>query len=107
MSSKIVNGPLIGSDPNIKVTNSFDYSKASKVFFEFITRESLAALLEIIFKQVKDEILKLVAETSTRIIKEQVSLKSKAISSVLSAGVGSGLIALNNVIKTPNTSEFT
>jgi hypothetical protein len=49
MSSKIVNGPLIGSDPNIKVTNSFDYSKASKVFFEFITRESLAALLEIIF----------------------------------------------------------
>jgi hypothetical protein len=107
MSSKIVNGPLTGSSPNIKATNSFDYSKASKVFFEFITRESLAALLEIIFKQVKDEILKLVAETSARIIKEQVSLKSKAISSVLTAGVNSGLIALGSVIKTPNTSEFT
>jgi len=107
MSSKIVNGPLTGTDPNIKVNNSFDYSKATKVFFEFVTRESLAALLEITFKQVKAEILKLVAETASRIIKEQVALKSKAISNVLTAGVGSGLIALDSAIKIPNTSEFT
>lgn len=107
MASKIVNGPLTGTDPNIKVNNSFDYSKATKVFFEFVTRESLAALLEIIFKQLKFEILKLVSEVSSRIIKEQVALKSKAISNILTAGVGSGLIALDTVIKTPNTSEFT
>lgn len=107
MSSKIINGPINTTEPNVKVNNSFDYSKATKVFFEFVTRESLAALLEIVFKQVKTEILKLVTETASRIVKEQLALKSKAISNVLTAGLNSGLIALDSVIKTPNTSEFT
>lgn len=97
ISSKTIN------DIIVNVTDGFDYVKAVKVFFEFVTRESLAALLEIIFDEIKQEILKLVAEISLKIIKEQADLRIKAIASIVT-GVVEGLIS---TIPVPNTSEFT
>lgn len=97
ISSKTVN------DITINVTDGFDYAKATKVFFEFVTRESLAALLEIIFREVKREIMKLVAEIGLKIVKEQADLRIKAIASIVT-GVAEGLIL---TIPVPNTSEFT
>ena len=97
ISSKTVN------DITVNVTDGFDYAKATKVFFEFVTRESLAALLEIIFREVKDEIMKLVGEIALKIVKEQADLRIKAIASIVT-GFTEGLIS---TIPVPNTSEFT
>lgn len=115
--SKLVNGPLnpltppVGSgapanvdiDAKIKVPDGFNYSKATSVFFEYVAREALAALLEIVFRKIKQEILKLVAEFAVKIIKEQANIRIKAISSIVS-GIVSGLIT---TIPIPNTSEYT
>ena len=97
ISSKTVN------DITVNVTDGFDYAKATKVFFEFVSREALAALLEIIFREVKQEIMKLVAEIGLKIVKEQADLRIKAIASIVT-GVAEGLIS---TIPVPNTSEFT
>ena len=97
ISSKTVN------DIAVNASDGFDYAKATKVFFEFVTRESLAALLEIIFKEVKQEIMSLVEQIAIKIIKEQADLRIKAISSIVT-GVAEGLIS---TIPTPNISEFT
>lgn len=114
MASKLVNGPLNPTTPavgfggsnidaNIRVPNGFDYAKATSVFFEFVARESLAALLEIIFRQAKEEILKLVAGIILKITKEQANKKIKALA-FLTGGVVSGLLAS---VPTPDTSKFT
>jgi len=97
ISSKTVN------DMTVNATDGFNYAKATKVFFEFISRESLAALLEIIFKQVKHELIKLVAEIGVKIVKEQSKIKMKAIASIVTGVVEGVLITM----PTPNTSEFT
>jgi hypothetical protein len=97
ISSKTVN------DIAINVSDGFDYAQATKVFFEFVTRESLAALLEIIFKEVKREIISLVGDIAIKIIKEQADLRLKAIASIVT-GVAEGVLM---TIPTPNTSEFT
>ena len=117
LCTKLVNGPLsnltppVGSgapvgvdiDAKIKVPNGFDYSKATSVFFEFVAREALAALLEIIVKVVKREIIKLVADYAAKIVKEQADIRIKAITSI-TAGIVEGLIS---TIPIPNTSEYT
>lgn len=97
ISSKTVN------DITVNVTNGFDYAKATKVFFDFVSRESLAALLEIIFREVKREIMKLVAEIAVKIIKEQSDIRLKAISSIVT-GTVEGVLS---TIPTPNLSSFT
>lgn len=84
MSLKMVKGPLNNDTPNLSVKNSFDFSSASKVFFEFVVRESLAALLEILYNQLKKEILNLLILTTTSIVKEQLKLKYKILSGSLS-----------------------
>jgi hypothetical protein len=114
MASRLVNGPLSPTTPavgfggpniegNIKVPNGFDYAKATSVFFEFVARESLAALLEIIFRQAKEEILKLVAAIIIKITKEQANKKIKALT-FLTGGLVEGLLAS---VPTPDTSKFT
>jgi len=97
ISSKTVNNIAVNA------SDGFDYAKATKVFFEFVTRESLAALLEILFKEVKREIISLVEQIALKIIKEQADLRIKAIASIVTGVVG-GVIS---TIPTPNTSEFT
>lgn len=117
LCSKLVNGPLspltppvgggapigIDIDAKIKVPKGFDYAKAASVFFEFVARESLAALLEIVFRKIKQEIMRLIAEFAAKIIKEQANIRVKAIASIVS-GVAAGLIS---TIPIPNTSEYT
>lgn len=116
LCTKLVNGPLspltppVGSgapvgvdiDAKIKVPNGFDYAKATKTFFEFVSREALAALLEIIIKVVKREIIKLVADYAAKLAKEQANKKLKALI-FLTGGIVDGLLAS---IPTPDTSKF-
>ena len=100
LCSKIVNGPLpqqplppLGTQtnvttttiPNIKVENSFDFSKANSVFFEYVVRKSSDALLEIILNKVKQEIIKIVKEQIILIIKEKAKMRAKAIKSTYAA----------------------
>lgn len=120
LCTKLVNGPLSSSTPpvgspnipppigvdidaKIKVPNGFDYAKATKVFFEFVSREALAALLEVIVKVVKREIIKLVEYYATKLAKEQADKRIKALA-FLTGGIVDGLIS---AIPTPDTSKFT
>lgn len=80
------------NDVVLNVTNSFDYAKATKVFFEYVVRESLAAILEIIFKYIKKQVLLLVSQIAAKIIKDQIKLKIKAISSIVTGVVDNQLI---------------
>lgn len=113
LASKLVNGPLNPATPsvgfgganidaNIKVPSGFDYAKASSVFFEFVAREALAALLEIVFKQIKKEIMVLVAQTTVKIAKDQSKLKIKTLT-FLTGGIIDGLLASVTI---PDTSKF-
>jgi len=94
--------PSINTSAITSMSDGFDYAKATKVFFEYVTRESLAALLEIIFKKVKAEIIKLVEEQVIKIFKDQAKLKVKLLSSIVT-GVVDGILTS---IPTPDTSEF-
>lgn len=110
---KLVNGPLTPPPPavgaggsnnaNINVDNGFDYAKATKVFFEYVSREALSALLEIVYKEVKKEIMNLVQQIVVKMIKERVKLKSKQLTFLLNGTVESllttGLNAAESAIK--------
>jgi len=120
LSNKIVNGPLtpnpppVGvpggsatvTSPNVNANTSFDYAKASKVFFEYVVRESSAALLEILFNLAKREILNLVISVAANITKTQSSLKIKRLLNVVRVvdvpGIAEGVL---NAIPPPNTSQ--
>jgi hypothetical protein len=94
-------------EPNTVNLNSvnftFDFAVANRVFFEYVVRESGAALLEILYNQVKEEILKIVACIVAVLIKEAVNKKIQILKS-LTGGFNkvSGLIP----IKENNISQF-
>jgi len=90
IANKIVNGPITTTTPNLTFRNSFDYTRAEKVFFEYVSREVGAALLKIVYEQLKKEILSIIQGAAERIIKELADLRYKAVSSVLT-GVVNGL----------------
>lgn len=64
--------------------NSFDFAKANKVFFEYVVRESGAALLKILYEQVKEEVKKIVAELVLSLIKEAVTKRTNQLKSLTS-----------------------
>lgn len=97
LSMKTVN------DIIFNVTDGFDYFKATKVFFIYVVRESLAALLEIIFRQLKKEILSLVGEIAIKIAKERAKLRVKQINNIVFGSIEGLLLS----IPTPNTSKYT
>jgi hypothetical protein len=86
-----------------EVTSSHEFTFQNKVFFEFVARESLAALLEILFEQLKREVIRLISRLATRLISEQADLRLASILSI-TYGITSGLLSS---IQTPDTSEFT
>ena len=94
-------------EPNTVNVNSvnfnFDFAVANRVFFEYVVRESGAALLKILYNQVKEEILKIVACIVAVLIKEAVNKKIQILKS-LTGGFNkvSGLIP----IKENNISQF-
>jgi len=87
----------------INALNSFDYVKANKVFFEFVARESMAALLQIIYRQIKVEILILISNLIKRLIKEAADKRLKQILSLTggytnNTGITSVADSLNKTI---------
>lgn len=96
LSMKAVN------DIVFNVTDGFDYAIATRVFFEYVSRESLAALLEIIFRQLKKEILSLVAEIAAKITKERADKRIKQINNIV-FGIVEGAILASPI---PNTSKY-
>jgi len=84
------------------VTSSYEFTFQNKVFFTFVARESLAALLEIVFQQLKREATRLISRLATKLITEQTDLRLASILSI-TYGITSGLLSS---IQTPNTSEF-
>jgi hypothetical protein len=114
LSTKIVNGPLTPVQPpvgsggninindNLNVDNGFDFAKANRVFFEFVVRESLAALVEIIFNQAKKEIVRLVSEAVIKILKDRVKLKVTQLS-FLTGGLVDKVLSS---APTPDTSKY-
>jgi len=83
--------------------NNFDFAKANSVFFEYVVREAGAALLEIIFDAIKEEILKVVIELITSLVKEAINKKLNQLRSLTGGyNIKSGLSA----VKVPDISEF-
>ncbi len=83
--------------------DNFDFAVANRVFFEFVVRESAAALLEVLFNQAKEEILKIVACIVAVLVKEAVN-KKLAILKSLTGGFNrlSGIIPISE----NNISQF-
>jgi len=93
VSKKMVTNTVDGS------SNNFDFVKANKVFFEYVVRESTAALLKIIYEKIKQEIIRLVINLTIILLKESVNKRIKQLKSLTGGfNVKSGL----SVIKTPN-----
>jgi hypothetical protein len=85
------------------IGGKIDFAAANKVFFEFVVRESMAALLEILFNQIKEEIMKLVVSLTTKLIKEAAD---KRIKQLLSLVGGSSITAGISLIPVPDVSDF-
>jgi hypothetical protein len=78
--------------------DNFDFAIANRVFFEFVVRESGAALLEILYNQLKEEILKIVACITVTLIKEGIDKKLKQLKSLTGGfDVSSGISALKSI----------
>jgi len=84
-------------------TPNFDFAKANTVFFEYVVRESSAALLEIIYDQIKEEILKVVINLIVSLIKEAINKKLNQLRSLTGGyDITSGLSA----VSVPDISEY-
>ena len=116
VASKLVNGPLpnagqpnvstptittptVTVNPTITAENSFDFVKSTKVFFEIVARESLAALLEIVYKKVKEVVIVLIAKQIISIVKEQIKLRVLAIKSSVSSKVNDATNKVSDNVK--------
>ena len=96
-SKNLVTGSIDTGNTN------FDFAKANKVFFEYVVRESSAALLEILFNQIKEEIMKMVAALVAKLVKELATKKLNQIRSLTGGfDVKSGLSAIN----VPDVSQY-
>ncbi len=85
----------------LNVTSNFEFSKSASIFFEFVLRESFAALIDVIYTQVKYEILRLVSRVVSKIIKEKIRIYITALNSIILPTIGGGL-GVNNLISAPN-----
>lgn len=96
-SKNLVTGSIDTGNTN------FDFAKANKVFFEYVVRESSAALLEILFNQIKEEIMKKVAALVAKLVAELMTKKLSQIRSLTGRfDVKSGLSAIN----VPDVSQY-
>lgn len=97
LSTKLIKNTIIEGG------SSYDFAVHNKVFFDFVVRESLAALLEILFKQIKREIAKLIGEFVANLVAEAAD---KRVRQILSLTGGFILNRGLSVIPLPNTSDF-
>jgi hypothetical protein len=70
------------NDIILEVSDGYDFSKASRTFFDYVSREALAALLEIVFNKVKKELIKLITRVATKIIKEKLGIYLGSIAGI-------------------------
>lgn len=82
-------------------TNSFDWAKANKIFFEYVVRESLAALLQIIYNRLRILLLEIIQSFVSRLISEIASKRLSIILSYISSVRG-----IINQIPTPNIVNY-
>ena len=84
--------------------DNFDFAIANSVFFEYVVREAGAALLELIFDAIKEEILKVVIDLVKSLVKEAINKKLNQLRSLTGGySAKSGLSA----VKVPDISEYT
>lgn len=83
--------------------DSFDFAKANKVFFEYVVRESGAALLKILYDQIKEEVLKIVQKLATTLIKEAITKKINQLKSLTSGYTNKAGLSSVDV---PDVSQF-
>lgn len=76
ISNLTINGTILS------VNNGYDFSKIAKTFFEYVVRESLSALYQILFNKIKREIINLVSSVVLKVVKEKINLFIGAITSV-------------------------
>jgi hypothetical protein len=81
ISNYTVNGTVSDSK------DGSSFAKKSRIFFEFVVRESFAALVRIIFEKLKGEIVRLIRNVAIIIIKEQVKKYVKQLTSLFSGSV--------------------
>tara|TARA_R110000751_G_scaffold272243_1_gene372416 strand:- start:5 stop:1318 length:1314 start_codon:yes stop_codon:yes gene_type:complete len=62
------------NDNVLNVSDGYDFSKAARTFFEYVTREALAALLEIVFNRIKKELMALISRVVIKIVKEKITI---------------------------------
>jgi hypothetical protein len=90
LSNYIVNNiPTIAED-------GYEFVLNNRVFFEYVTRESLAALIKIIFNKLKILLLELIAKVVAKLIKKIARKKLKIIASYSAGaitGIAEGLIS--------------
>jgi hypothetical protein len=91
------------NDIVLNVSNGYDFSKAARTFFEYVTREASGALLEILFNKIKKELIALVTRVATKIIKEKLQIYIGSIAGIYLTNAVTGAIESINV---PDTSKF-
>lgn len=83
---------------------SYDWVKSNTVFFEYVLRESLAVLVEIVFNKLKAELMRLIAKVIQRIIKSIAKKKLKILASFALPSITNTINGLINQIPQPEVA---
>lgn len=83
---------------------SYDWAKSNTVFFEYVLRESLAVLVEIVFNKLKAELMRLIAKVVQRIIKSIAKKKLKILASFALPSITNTINGLINQIPQPEVA---
>ena len=97
------------NDNVLNVSDGYDFSKAARTFFEYVTREALAALLEIVFNRIKKELIALISRVVIKIIKEKITIFIGTITGIYLAkaeAAKSKALEKREAISLPDTSNL-
>ncbi len=94
----------IVNNTTITERTSYDWAKSNTVFFEYVLRESLAVLVEIVFRKLKVELMRLIAKVIQKIIKSITKKKLRIIASFALPAVGNTISGLINKIPQPEVA---
>jgi hypothetical protein len=91
------------NDIVLDVSDGYDFSKSARTFFDYVTRETLGALVEILFNKIKKELISLISRVVVKIIKEKIKLYIGSIAGIYITDAVSGAI---DSIDIPDTSSL-
>lgn len=92
----------------LNVSDGYNFSKAARTFFEYVAREALGALVQILYNKIKRELILLISRVAIKIIKERISLYIGSIKG-MSKGLSNSLTDSNgsiDSINVPDTSNL-